>query len=248
MTTKAASSARDVKILFNICGGRGKLFKKVFPFPHTPNPFKNFRKKRLNLRISPIYSWEGSGKYCVFGRNDLMIAQIIAVVLILVGVGLDQLSKWLVVSNMELHESIEIIPGVLRFTYIQNDGAAFGSLDDARWVFMILSTVAIVGILVYMFWRKPENKLMLAALSLVVSGGIGNMIDRVALGYVIDFIDFCAFPEIWMWVFNIADSFVCIGAGMLMLWLILDMIREAKEEKAKKAAALTDTAKEENDD
>lgn len=164
-----------------------------------------------------------------------MVAQIIAVVLILVGVGLDQLTKYLVVSNMALHESIDIIPGVFRFTYIQNDGAAFGSLDNARWVFMVLSIVAIIGILVYMFWKKPQDKLMLSALILIVSGGIGNMIDRIALGYVIDFIDFCAFPKIWMWVFNVADSFVCIGAGLLILWLVLDMIREHKAERAKKA-------------
>lgn len=164
-----------------------------------------------------------------------MVAQIIAVVLILVGVGLDQLTKYLVVSNMALHESVDIIPGVFRFTYIQNDGAAFGSLDNARWVFMVLSTVAIIGILIYMFWKKPQNKLMLSALILIVSGGIGNMIDRIALGYVIDFLDFCAFPKIWMWVFNVADSFVCIGAGLLILWLVLDMIRDYKTEKAKKA-------------
>ena len=172
-----------------------------------------------------------------------MVAQIIAVVLILVGVGLDQLTKYLVVSNMALHESIDIIPGVFRFTYIQNDGAAFGSLDNARWVFMVLSTVAIIGILVYMFWKKPQNKLMLSALILIVSGGIGNMIDRIALGYVIDFLDFCAFPKIWMWVFNVADSFVCIGAGLLILWLVLDMIRDYKTEKAKKAQSASEEPK-----
>ena len=172
-----------------------------------------------------------------------MVAQIIAVVLILVGVGLAQRTKYLVVSNMALHESIDIIQGVFRFTYIQNDGAAFGSLDNARWVFMVLSTVAIIGILIYMFWKKPQNKLMLSALILIVSGGIGNMIDRIALGYVIDFLDFCAFPKIWMWVFNVADSFVCIGAGLLILWLVLDMIREHKTEKAKKAQATSEEPK-----
>lgn len=165
-----------------------------------------------------------------------MTAIIISVVLMLVSVGLDQLSKYLVVANMELHESVDIIPGVLRFTYIQNDGAAFGSMDDKRWIFMVLSTVAIIGILVYLFWKKPQNKLLLSSLILITGGGIGNMIDRVALGYVIDFIDFCAFPKIWMWVFNIADSCVCIGAGLLALWLILDTVREIKAEKAKKAA------------
>lgn len=154
----------------------------------------------------------------------------------LVGVGLDQLTKYLVVANMELYESIEVFPGVFNFTYIQNDGAAFGMLDDQRWIFLLLSSVAIVGILGFLFWKKPQDKLMLAALVLIVSGGIGNMIDRISLGYVIDFIDFCAFPEIWKWVFNVADSFVCVGAGIMILWLILDTIRDYKKEQAEKLA------------
>ena len=161
-----------------------------------------------------------------------MTAIIISVALMLVGVGLDQLTKYLVVVNMELYESISVIPGIFNFTYIQNDGAAFGMLDDQRWIFLVLSSVAIVGILGYMFWKKPQDKLLLSALILIVSGGIGNMIDRIALGYVIDFIDFCAFPNLWKWVFNVADSFVCIGAGMMILWLILDMIKDYKKEKA----------------
>ena len=154
----------------------------------------------------------------------------------LVGVGLDQLTKYLVVANMELYESVEVIPGIFNFTYIQNDGAAFGMLDDQRWIFLLLSSVAIVGILGFLFWKKPQDKLMLSALVLIVSGGIGNMIDRISLGYVIDFIDFCAFPEIWKWVFNVADSFVCVGAGVMILWLILDTIRDYKKEQAEKLA------------
>lgn len=166
-----------------------------------------------------------------------MTAIIVSIVLMVVAIALDQVSKYLVVANMELYESADIIPGVLRLTYIHNDGAAFGSMDEHRWVFMILSTVAIIGILVFMFRKKPQDKLLLSSLILITGGGIGNMIDRVALGYVIDFIDFCAFPKIWMWIFNVADSFVCIGAGLLALWLILDMVKEAKAEKAKKLAA-----------
>lgn len=164
-----------------------------------------------------------------------MTAIIVSIALMLVGVGLDQLTKYLVVANMELHESIEVIPGVFNFTYVQNDGAAFGMLDDQRWIFLVLSSVAIVGILGFMFWKKPQDKLLLSSLILIVSGGIGNMIDRVSLGYVVDFIDFRALPEIWKWVFNVADSFVCIGAGMMILWLILDMIRDYKKEHAAKA-------------
>ena len=170
-----------------------------------------------------------------------MTAIIISVVLMIVSVGLDQLSKYLVVSNMELHESIDVIPGVLRFTYIQNDGAAFGAMDEHRWVFMVLSSVAIIGILIYMFWKKPQDKLLLASLIMITGGGIGNMIDRISLGYVIDFIDFCAFPKIWMWVFNIADACVCVGAGVMALWLVLDMIKEFKAEKAAKLASASNS-------
>ena len=169
-----------------------------------------------------------------------MTAIIISIALMAVTVILDQVSKYIVIANIGLHESIEIIPGILRFTYIQNDGAAFGSMDDHRWVFMLLSTVAIVAILVFLFWKKPQDKLLLSALIMVTGGGIGNMIDRVALGYVIDFIDFCAFPKIWMWIFNVADSCVCVGAGVLALWMILDTIKEYKKEKADKLATVAD--------
>lgn len=153
----------------------------------------------------------------------------------MVGVFLDQISKYLVVLNIDLYESVRIIPGVFNFTYIQNEGAAFGSMANSRWLFMILSVVMIIGILVYMFWKKPQSKLLLSALTLIVAGGIGNMIDRVRLGYVIDFLDFCAFPNLWKWTFNVADSFVVIGAGMVILWMILDAVKEYKAEKAKKA-------------
>ena len=195
-----------------------------------------------------------------------MISIIISVVLILVVVAIDQLSKYFIVSQFDMIQSIyveniaiedmqsvlaglpaiEIIPDWLQFRLVLNDGMALGMLDNARWVFMTLSTVAIAGILVYMFWKKPQNKLLLASLILITGGGIGNMIDRIAFGYVIDFIDFCRFPNLWMWVFNVADSCVCIGAGIMALWLILDMIKEMKADKAKKLAEETAVAREES--
>ena len=183
-------------------------------------------------------------------RKELlqMTAIIISIVLMIVSVIADQVTKYLVVSNMELYESIDVIPGVFRFTYIHNDGAAFGSLDNARWIFMILSTVAIVAILGYLFWKKPQDKLLLSSLILITSGGIGNMIDRIRLGYVIDFIDFCAFPKIWMWIFNVADVCVCVGAGLLALWMILDTVKEAKKEKAQKLAAQSAQESDQNGD
>ena len=196
-----------------------------------------------------------------------MIPIIISVVAMLVIVVLDQLSKYLIVSYFGMIEQIyvqnleigtmdvilsklpplKIIPGVLNFRLILNDGAALGMLDNARWVFLILSTVAIIGVLVYMFWKKPQNKLLLVALALVTGGGIGNMIDRIWLGYVVDFIDFCAFPNLWMWVFNVADSCVTVGAGVLALWMILDFVKEAKAQKALKAAVIGHVDDEKNE-
>ena len=196
-----------------------------------------------------------------------MIAIIISMVLILVVVGIDQASKYAIVALFGVGdhigegakamdaiakglESVDIIPGIFRFSFVVNDGAAFGLMDENRWLFMILSTVAIVAIIVYMFWKKPQNPLLLASLVLITGGGIGNMIDRIALGYVIDFFDFCALPNLWMWVFNVADSCVCIGAALMALWLVIDMIKEIKNDKAKKSAlANSDTNEtEENGD
>lgn len=157
----------------------------------------------------------------------------------------DQLSKWLVVIFLKGNESAVIIDNIFQFTYLENRGAAFGMLADHRWVFLIVSTVALIGITVYMIKWRPASKLAYVAISFIVGGGIGNMIDRIFLGYVIDFIDFCAFPKIWSYVFNVADSFVCIGAGMLILYMILSTVEEMKKEKVKK---LTETEDEKTDE
>lgn len=157
--------------------------------------------------------------------------------LLLLIVFCDQITKWLAVIFLEGEASVYVIPDVLRFTYVENRGAAFGMLDDKRWIFLILSSVTIVGLCIYLAVRPPKSRWVRTALLFVIGGGIGNMIDRVALGYVVDFIDFCAFPSFWMWVFNVADSFICVGVGMLMLYLIIDMIREIKAERAEKTQA-----------
>jgi signal peptidase II len=146
----------------------------------------------------------------------------------------DQLTKWLCVALLEGTQSVYLIPDVLRLTYVENRGAAFGMLDEHRWVFLVLSTVAIIGLFIFLAKKPPESRLAWAGFTLVIGGGVGNMIDRVMLGYVIDFIDFCAFPNLWKWVFNIADACVCVGVGILMLWLILDMVKEYKQEKQNK--------------
>ncbi|MBR5881466.1 MAG: signal peptidase II [Clostridia bacterium] len=147
----------------------------------------------------------------------------------------DQLTKYLVIQHIPEGESIPVIQGVLHWTHIKNDGAIFGWFDDTRWLFMILSTVGIIvmiGMLVYWVKKEPKDKLMQVILTLLISGGIGNMIDRCSLGVVTDFIDFCAFPKLWMYIFNVADCAVTIGGGLMVLWLILSVIAEIKNKKA----------------
>ena len=151
------------------------------------------------------------------------------IVVIVASVFADQLTKQLVVNFLDREEPFDVIEGVFRFSYVENRGAAFGMLDDHRWVFMIVSTVAIVGIIFYMWKFCRDSKLLCLGLSLIVGGGIGNMIDRIFLGYVIDFLDFCAFPNLWMWVFNVADAFVCVGAAIVVLSLLIDIVKDSKK-------------------
>jgi len=163
---------------------------------------------------------------------------------IIVTVFLDQLTKYLTVLHLKPIDTLPIIEDVLHLTYVENTGAAFGMMKDARWVFMVTSTLAIIGILGYMIHRvyiKKEKMPWMEALSLslIVGGGIGNMIDRTMLGYVVDMID-CRFINFA--VFNVADSFVCIGAGLMILYLILETVKEARAEKAKAAAEDSATA------
>lgn len=149
-------------------------------------------------------------------------------IIIIGAVFLDQLSKQLAVIFLEDSAAVDVIPHIFRFGYLENRGAAWGMFSEHRWVFMVISSVAIVAILVYMFWKKPQSRLLCCSLAFIVAGGIGNMIDRIIYGYVVDFIEFAFidFPT-----FNIADSFVTVGAGLLILYLILSMVKENKNGK-----------------
>ena len=154
-------------------------------------------------------------------------------VVIVVGIILDQLTKWLAVKFLLPISTQPIIKGVIHLTYVENTGAAFGMLKDHRWVFILISTVAIIAFAAYLYLGHADNMLYGVSIALVVSGGIGNMIDRLALGYVVDFIDF---RLINFAVFNGADSFVCVGAGLLILALILDLKKEFKKSASEKSA------------
>ena len=155
------------------------------------------------------------------------------IAIMVLAVFLDQLTKYLTILFLKPVDTFPIIEDVLHLTYVENTGAAFGMMKDQRWLFMIVSTVAIIALLIYLFKKKTQPKLENLAIAFIVGGGIGNMIDRVLLGYVVDMIDF---RLINFAVFNVADSFVCVGAGLLMLYIILSGVKEYKEEKARKLA------------
>lgn len=147
---------------------------------------------------------------------------------LIAGVVIDQLTKALAVKFLMPVDTVPIIEGVIHLTYVENPGAAFGMLKGAPWVFNTFSVIAILAILAFLYTGHAENKLYAVSLVMIASGGIGNMIDRVALKYVVDFIDF---RLINFAVFNGADSFVCVGAGLLILAMVLDIIKEAKEQR-----------------
>lgn len=153
---------------------------------------------------------------------------VIYTAIILSGIAIDQLTKFLAVRYLKLIPTKPLIDGVLHLTYVENRGAAFGMLADNRWIFILASTIMIIGLSVYLYGGFAQSKLYTASILLIISGGIGNMIDRLALGYVVDFIDF---RLINFAVFNGADSFVCIGAALLILALIIDIINEQKKKK-----------------
>ncbi|TPQ24818.1 signal peptidase II [Methylomonas sp. EFPC3] len=132
---------------------------------------------------------------------------------------LDQASKLTVDATMQLYESIPLLPN-FNLTYARNTGAAFSFLAQAggwqRWLFAGLAVVMSGIIGVWLYRLKPYETLMAWALSLVLGGAIGNLIDRVAYGYVIDFLD--VYYQNWHWpAFNIADSAICIGVGLMLL-------------------------------
>jgi len=138
--------------------------------------------------------------------------------------GLDQLTKALIVRSITLQGSREVIPGFFNLTHVRNRGAIFGFLShsDSRilYIFLTLVSVAALGLVTYYFFKTPvSERLMKISLSLILAGAMGNLIDRLFRGHVIDFLDF--YVKDWHWpFFNIADSCITVGAFLLIYILI----------------------------
>ena len=154
-------------------------------------------------------------------------------VIIIVGILLDQGTKLLAVKYLKPIDEVALLDGVLHLKFHLNDGAAFGSFSGQPYIFNTLSVIIILGMSFYLFAGHAESKLAAISSAMVISGGIGNMIDRIAFGEVTDFI---YFKLIDFAIFNGADSFVCVGAGLLVLALIIDVVKEYRKKRGKNEA------------
>jgi signal peptidase II len=156
-------------------------------------------------------------------------------------VAFDQVAKALVDHYFELHESRTIVEGLARLTYVQNRGAAFGILSDAdlpyqSLLFSIVSILALGAIAVYA-WKLPfESRLPQTALALIMGGAVGNLLDRMRLGYVIDYVDVYWGRHHWP-AFNVADSAISIGVALLVLDILRSPHTDADAVKTEMAPA-----------
>lgn len=149
---------------------------------------------------------------------------------------IDQVIKLVVINGLKPIGSVNIIDNLLRLTYVENKGMAFGMLANQRWIFIILTSVVIIALVIAVFKLKNQGKLFYAAAALLIGGGIGNMIDRIAYGYVIDYIQLSFFPP----VCNFADY--CVTAGVIVfliyIFFFTDFLKSGNEKKAGENAAL----------
>lgn len=160
---------------------------------------------------------------------------------------LDQVTKYIVIDRFRLGETISVLSGFFNLTYVRNTGAAFGLLAHAdptfRIPFFVVVPFVALAAIAYIFRKIPEDDVKLSvALSLVIGGAIGNLIDRVTLGYVVDFLDFHWRYRHHFPAFNVADSAICIGVGVLMLDLAVRDEETPPKGKKKENQANVSTA------
>jgi len=152
---------------------------------------------------------------------------IIALLLSAVAIAADQVIKMLVTANIKLNDQVPVIKGFFKIFYIQNNGAAFGMLQNQIWLFVLITLSISAAIIVALFKYENHEFFSYTASILIVGGGIGNLIDRVVRGYVIDYISISFFP----WIFNFADCCVTVGTVFLIIHILFFAERDGKSEK-----------------
>ena len=170
-----------------------------------------------------------------------MISCILALISGAVLLVADQLTKNFIVAHYTLGETYSFIPGVIDITYIHNKGGAWGMMNSYPWVLLSLVLIITVICIMLLIKYRASSKMMFWSLTLILSGGLGNLFDRVFRNEhsVVDFIHlrFIDFP-----IFNLADCAISVGAGLLVLYFIMDIIKSGKQ---KNAAEVPDTPKNE---
>jgi signal peptidase II len=130
--------------------------------------------------------------------------------------GLDQMVKWILINQVDLFEKITVIPGIFDITHIRNDGAAYNMFSSMPVLLIAMPSMVMLAGLVYIALAKKNNHvLLMSAIAMVIGGGLGNLIDRIKTGYVVDYLDIHIIP-----IFNLADIFICVGCGLLFIYLI----------------------------
>ena len=181
----------------------------------------------------------------------MTIVIIVDVVIVAVLLAADLISKYFAAAYLPKHGgSYEVIKDVLTFRYSENSGAAFGIFEDSRVflsVFVGVVLLAILGFMVYHVYKgkyKEKGGIFLhVTLSMILAGGIGNLVDRIAFGYVRDFIEYTVVYTLFKRDFaicNLADVYLTVGVIMVVVYLIYTMVADYKKEKAKKAALLAE--------
>lgn len=142
-------------------------------------------------------------------------------------VAVDQIVKYIIDTGFAVGESVPVIKGIFHITYVQNRGAAFSTFMGQRAMLIIFPIVLIAALAFYYFkYGRNEHWTLRLAISLIISGGVGNLIDRVLRGFVVDMFDFRVWP-----VFNVADIAVCVGCGALLLYVIFFDKNEKPEKR-----------------
>lgn len=156
--------------------------------------------------------------------------QVITLISVAVFVAIDQIIKLLVIKHLEPIGSLPLVDGVVQLNYAENTGAAFGSFSAHTDLLSIFTFVVIIIGFLYLFIKKRKVDVEYVCIALIIAGGIGNLIDRVFRGFVVDYIEplFIEFA-----IFNFADILVTCSSIVLVIWLLYEIYREGKEKEQK---------------
>ena len=170
---------------------------------------------------------------------------IIAAIVSALFLAADQLTKYIVTVNMTLGESRPFLKGLIDLVYIYNEGGAWGFLSGQQWILLTVTSIIIIAFITVLVKFGTSEKVLFWSICLVLSGGLGNMIDRIFRGgRVVDFLHFQFMPDFP--VFNVADCAVVIGTGLLILYFVLETVKENKANKVS-LESLEEKSEETND-